>query len=141
MKLNINSICCLYWNCSFFFLPVLTVSTATCLAESPLKTRGYHFWNDLYSHFVSSEAHIQGRGDVLFSLTTFTATQHVWALRGPQEIAPGNPLLKEGRWGQVAPDQDRLGFACLQGCRLHRLSGEPVPMFDPLRSEKVFSCV
>lgn len=126
----------------FFFFPVLTFSTATWLAASPLKTRGYHFWNDLYSHFVSSEAHIQGRGDVLFSLWLLSQQHSMSGLWGDLRRLPqATPLLKEGRWEQVAPDLDHLGFACLQGCRLHRLSGEPVPMFDPPRSKKVFSCV
>jgi len=40
------------------------------------------------------------------------------------------PCSKQGQLLQVAQDHDQLGFDCLQGWRLHNLSGQPVPVFS-----------
>jgi len=59
------------------------------------------------------------------------AGRHLWSI----------PLLKKGQLKPAAQDCVQMDFECLQGQRLHNLSGQPVPMLShPLSNNIFFLC-
>ena len=48
-----------------------------------------------------------------------------------------SPLLQQGQQQQVAQDPVQMALEYLQRWKLHNLSGQPVPLISPPRSEEV----
>jgi len=56
----------------------------------------------------------------------------------PLEVTRSKPLLKQGHLELLAQDHVQVASEYLQGWRLQRLSGQPVPVLGHPHNEKVF---
>ena len=69
-------------------------------------------------------------------LTCFTESQSGSGWKGSLEIIQSNPLPKQVHLEQVAQDRVQAGFEYYQRRRLHKPSGQPVPVLcHPQRKE------
>jgi len=103
---------------------------------------------DLCSHVAISEDCKVPRQNCSISLSfpqlistqnCFTVSQNCRGWKGPQEIK-SSPLVTAGTLQQVAQVGIQMGLEYLQRRRLHRLSGQPVPVSVTLTIKKFF-CV